>query len=391
MTDLLVKLFVKNSDDVKNSAVRTAYGRLAGIVGIICNVLLFAGKLAVGTLSGSVSVTADAFNNLSDASSSIISLRGFKLAEMPADREHPYGHGRYEYISGLVVAALVMVIGVELFKTSIEKIFNPEEVSFSIVTAIVLAVSALVKCWMMFFGRKLGKRINSQTLTATAADSRNDVISTCAVLAASVISHFSGVELDGYVGLAVAVFIIINGYGLIKETLDPILGRAPEPERIKAIQDKIMSYEGVLGTHDLIIHDYGPGRQFASVHVEMPAEIDPLISHDLMDNIEKDFWMSESLHMSVHYDPVVTTDPKVCEFRSWITENISRIDNRLSVHDIRMVKGNTHTNVIFDCVLPVDSKMSDNELKEKVSAAVKEKFPDYRCVISIDRGYTTDD
>ena len=374
MTDLLVKLFVKNSDDVKNSAVRTAYGRLAGIVGIICNVLLFAGKLAVGTLSGSVSVTADAFNNLSDASSSIISLIGFKLAEMPADREHPYGHGRYEYISGLVVAALVMVIGVELFKTSIEKIFNPEEVSFSIVTAIVLAVSALVKCWMMFFGRKLGKRINSQTLTATAADSRNDVISTCAVLAASVISHFSGVELDGYVGLAVAVFIIINGYGLIKETLDPILGRAPEPERIKAIQDKIMSYEGVLGTHDLIIHDYGPGRQFASVHVEMPAEIDPLISHDLMDNIEKDFWMSESLHMSVHYDPVVTTDPKVCEFRSWITENISRIDNRLSVHDIRMVKGNTHTNVIFDCVLPVDSKMSDNELKEKVSAAVKEKF-----------------
>lgn len=391
MTDMLIKLFIKNSDDVKNPAVRTAYGKLAGIVGIVCNILLFAGKLAVGTLSGSVSVTADAFNNLSDASSSIISLIGFKLAGMPADREHPYGHGRYEYISGLVVAALVMVIGVELFKTSVEKIFHPEAVSFGIVTAVVLAASALVKCWMMFFGRKLGRRINSQTLIAAAADSRNDVISTCAVLAASVISHFSGVELDGYVGLAVAVFIVINGYGLIKETLDPILGRAPEPERIKAIQDKIMSYDGVLGMHDLIIHDYGPGRQFASVHVEMPAEVDPLVSHDLMDNIEKDFWMSESIHLSVHYDPVVTTDPEVIGFREWLSENISHIDEGLSVHDIRMVKGSTHTNVIFDCVLPVDSKIKDSELKEKISAAVQERFPGYICVITVDRGYTSDD
>lgn len=387
MTDLLIKRFVKNYDDTENNAVRAAYGKLAGIIGIICNVILFLGKLIAGLLSGSVAVTADAVNNLSDASSSIISLLGFKLASRPADEEHPYGHGRYEYLSGFMVSVLIMVIGVELLRGSVEKVINPETVEFSYLIAGILLFSVLLKLWMMFFNKKIGKTINSDTLTATAADSRNDVITTIAVLAAMLISHFFDVELDGYMGIAVALFILYSGFGLVKDTMDPMLGKAPNEEQVNKIKNKILGYDGVLGTHDLMIHDYGPGRQFASVHVEMAAEADVLKSHDVIDNIERDFLKNDNMHMVVHYDPISTKDSIVNELRAWINEQIAHLDERLAIHDLRIVKGPTHTNVIFDCLVPHDMEIGEKEIKRFLRNVISEKYPNYYAVVTIDHSY----
>ncbi len=387
MTDLLIKRFVKNYDDTENNAVRAAYGKLAGIIGIICNVILFLGKLIAGLLSGSVAVTADAVNNLSDASSSIISLLGFKLASRPADEEHPYGHGRYEYLSGFMVSVLIMVIGVELLRGSVEKVINPETVEFSYLIAGILLFSVLLKLWMMFFNKKIGKTINSDTLTATAADSRNDVITTIAVLAAMLISHFFDVELDGYMGIAVALFILYSGFGLVKDTMDPMLGKAPNEEQVNKIKNKILGYDGVLGTHDLMIHDYGPGRQFASVHVEMAAEADVLESHDVIDNIERDFLKNDNMHMVVHYDPISTKDSIVNELRAWINEQIAHLDERLAIHDLRIVKGPTHTNVIFDCLVPHDMEIGEKEIKRFLRNVISEKYPNYYAVVTIDHSY----
>ena len=367
MTKLLIKRFVKDYENTQNSDVRTAYGKFSSIVGIVCNAILFISKLIVGTLSASVSITADAVNNLSDASSSIISLLGFKLASRPADEEHPYGHGRYEYLSGLMVAVLIMVIGVELFKSSLDKVLHPSAVEFSWVTVGVLAFSIL--------------------LIATAADSRNDVITTGAVLVAAILSHFIGFELDGWMGLGVAVFILYSGFGLVKDTLDPMLGKAPENEQVEEIRQKILSYPGVLGTHDLMVHDYGPGRQFASVHVEMAAEGDAMKNHDVIDNIERDFMNDEGLHMIVHFDPISTKDNTVNELRIWIGEKVKGIDERLTIHDLRIVYGITHTNVIFDCVVPHNMDMTDKEVKKAINDMVKEKYPTYYCVITIDKSY----
>lgn len=387
MTDFLIRRFIKDYKNIQNTAVRSAYGKLSGAVGIVCNVILCGTKLAAGLISGSVSITADAVNNLSDASSSIISLLGFKLAERPADDEHPYGHGRYEYLSGLMVALLIMIIGVELLKSSVDKILNPEPVMFNAVTAGVLLFSIALKLWMAFFNTKMGRTINSGTLEATAADSRNDVITTSAVLIAAIASKFTSVELDGFMGAAVALFILYSGFGLVKDTLDPILGRAPEPETVKAIQKKIMSYPGVLGTHDLMVHDYGPGRQFASVHVEMAAESDVLESHDVIDNIERDFLKNDGIHMLVHYDPISSSDNETNELRMWISLKIKEIDERLTIHDLRVVRGKTHTNVIFDCVVPYDTGMEEKEIKKKIDEMVREQYPDHYCVITVDRSY----
>lgn len=387
MVDFLVKKFIKDSENTQNPKVRGAYGKFSGMVGIICNAALFAGKIAVGVLSGSLSITADAVNNLSDASSSVISLLGFKLASRPADEEHPYGHGRYEYLSGLMVAVMIMVIGVELFRSSIGKIIHPEAVVFSWISAAVLVCSILLKLWMAAFNTKIGRRINSKTLIAAAVDSRNDVIATAAVLAAALISRFTSLELDGWMGLGVAVFILYSGFGLVRDTLDPMLGRAPDPEMVDGIKKKILSYPGVLGTHDLMVHDYGPGRQFASVHVEMPAEADVVESHDILDNIERDFLNNDGLHLIVHFDPISTKDNEVNELRIWIAEKIKSIDKRLSIHDLRVVRGKTHTNVIFDCVIPNDADMSEKELKREISKLVAEEYPSHYCVITIDRSY----
>ncbi len=387
MTDFLTKKFIKDHENTQNSIVRAAYGKFAGTVGIICNIILFLLKIIIGTLSNSVSITADAVNNLSDASSSIISLLGFKLAEKPADTEHPYGHGRYEYLSGLTVAVLIIVIGVELLKSSVEKILNPSEVEFSAVLVCILVFSILLKLWMMVFNKKLGKKINSTTLEATSADSRNDVISTSAVLIASIISHFTNFELDGIIGLFVAVFILLSGVGLIKDTIDPMLGSAPSEEYVKEIRDKIMSYPEVLGMHDLMIHDYGPCRKFASVHVEMAAEEDVIKSHDVIDNIEYDFLQNDGLHMIVHYDPILTKDSITTDLRKELSDIVKSIHPDLTIHDLRVVPGTTHTNLVFDCVNLYHLNMSDAELKNKISALVKEKHSDYNCVITIDKSY----
>lgn len=387
MTNLLLKTFIKNHTDIQNSSVRTAYGKLAGIVGIVCNLVLFTAKIIIGTLSGSVSITADAFNNLSDASSSIINLLGFKLSEKPADAEHPYGHGRYEYLSALSVAVLIILIGFELLKTSFNKIINPVSINFSWALTIVLIFSIITKLWMSVFNKKLGKAIKSNALIATSQDSRNDVIATFAVLLAAIVSEFSNLELDGWIGMGVAIFILISGFGLIKSTIDPMLGSAPDKEFVKTIRDRIMNYEGVLGVHDLIIHDYGPCRQFASVHVEMAAEEDVLASHDVIDNIEFDFLNDMGLNMIVHYDPIVTKNELVSSMRYKIQEIVKGINQSLSIHDLRVVPGVTHTNLVFDCLADFDINMTDYELKCLISQAVKEQHPDYNCVITIDKNY----
>ena len=386
MTKLLIRLFIKDHKNVQSIPVRTAYGKLSGWVGIVCNLLLCAGKFIVGFLSGSVSITADAANNLSDASSSIISLFGFKLAEKEADDDHPYGHARYEYISGFVIAVLVLYIGVELLRGSIEKIISPTPVEFSWITIGVLAGSILVKLWMMLFNLKVGKLISSQALTATAADSRNDCISTLVVLIAALISHFTSVELDGWMGILVAVFILYSGINLVREAMSPLLGKAPDPEMVEDIRRRIMEYDGVLGTHDLMVHDYGPGRVFASVHVEMAAENDVLESHDIIDNIERDF-LATGLNLVVHFDPIVTSDSAVGDTRHEISEIVRNIDERLTIHDLRMVPGPTHTNVIFDCVVPHKFSMSEEELTSEISRFVKQAHPDYFCVITVENNY----
>ena len=387
MQNWLVKKFVHDYENVHDISVRASYGKLSGKVGIFCNAFLFAVKFIMGTISGSVSITADAVNNLSDAASSVISLIGFKMAEKPADEDHPYGHARYEYLSGLTVAVMIILIGFELFKTSFDKVLHPSTVDFSIALVIVLAVSILIKLWMALFNKSLGKKINSSALEATAADSRNDVISTSAVLAAAVISHFFKINLDGYMGIAVAVFILYSGIGLVKDTLDPLLGKAPEPELVDYIQKKILSYDGVLGTHDLMIHDYGPGRKFASVHVEMAAEGDVLKSHDVIDNIERDFLSKDNPNIIVHYDPIVTKDDIVNDFRSWLMEQVKSIDPHLSIHDLRIVPGNSHTNLVFDCVMPHCINMSPSELKAEIRRLVNIKYPNYYCIITIDSSY----
>ena len=310
MTDLLLKIFAKGIDPA-STAYRTRIGFLASTVCIACNIVLCAAKAAVGVLAGSVSIVADAVNNLSDASSNIVSLLGFKLASKPADEGHPYGHGRYEYLAGLAVAVIVSALGLDLVKESVGKIFSPEPSEFSAALVAVLLGSMAVKFWMMLFNRSLGRRIDSETLIATAADSRNDVVTTGVVLACAAIGATTGVSLDGWAGVGVGAFITASGIGLIRDTVSPLLGQMPSPELISKIQEKILSYPGVLGTHDLMVHDYGPGRQFASAHVEMAGEADPFVAHDTLDNIEQDFKRSMGLTMTLHYDPIVTDDPEV--------------------------------------------------------------------------------
>lgn len=387
ITNLLVKLFVKDSESTAKQEVRTAYGKLGGAVGIVCNLILFVAKLIAGTLSGSVSITADAVNNLSDASSSIMSILGFKLASKPADADHPYGHARYEYLSGLMVALFIMLIGIELLKSSISKIIEPSAVAFNWVTVAVLAATVFVKLWLAMFNKSIGKRINSKTLIATAADARNDVIATSAVIVSTIVSNYTKLELDGYVGLAVALFILYSGFGLVRDTLDPILGHAPDPEFVEEIRAKIMSYPGVLGTHDLMIHDYGPGCQFASVHVEVAAEGDVIEMHDIIDNIERELSEHYNLHLVIHMDPIVTSDDKVNEVRHRLAEEIAKINPELTIHDLRIVVGPTHTNLVFDCVVPHGFKMSNAELRERISVAAKSIDESYICVVTLESSY----
>lgn len=384
MTGLLLRLFVKDYQNTEDTKVRGAYGKLAGFVGIVCNLLLFAGKLIAGLLSGSVAITADAVNNLSDASSSLVTLLGFKLAERPADEEHPYGHARIEYLSGLAVAALILVIGVELGKSSVEKIINPEAVLFSWLTLAILLGSILMKLWMALFCYGLGKRIGSATLIATATDSRNDVISTAAVLLGCLLGYFFNLRIDGYIGLLVALFIIWSGCGIAKETISPLLGKQADEALVKSISDLILSHDKILGIHDLMVHDYGPGQCFASVHAEMDSSENPLDCHDIIDDIERDALRELRVHLVVHYDPIVTDDEELNRMRELVSAELKKIDPQLSMHDFRMVRGPGHTNLIFDLVIPFSMQDQKSELKKRIDACVQFENKRYYTVITFD-------
>lgn len=384
MTRFLLRLFIKNCNDVEDPKVRGAYGRLVGIVGILCNLLLFTGKLLAGFLSGSVAVTADAVNNLSDASSSLVTLIGFKLAERPADNEHPYGHARIEYLSGLAVAVLILLIGLELGKSSVEKIIKPETVDFSALTVVVLLGSILIKLWMALFNRTLGKRIRSKTLFAAAADSRNDVVSTAAVLLGCLIGHFFHLRIDGYIGLLVAVFILHSGWSIAKDTISPLLGEQADEELIQSISKLVLSHEKILGIHDLMVHDYGPGQCFASVHAEMDSREDPLACHDIIDDIERDALRELRVHLVIHYDPIVTCDKELNHMRMLVEREIHEIDPSLSLHDFRMVRGPGHTNLIFDLVIPYEMANRKVELKRRIDERVQFENKRYYTVITFD-------
>lgn len=385
MTQFLLRLFVKNHQDTQSPAVREGYGKLAGLTGIVVNALLCAGKLLAGALSGSVSIMADAINNLSDAASSIVTLLGFKLAAKPADDAHPYGHQRVEYLAGLTVAALILLIGAELVKSSIQRILHPEAVAFTAAGAAVLLLSIAAKLWLCLFYRKLGKSIRSEALLASAADSRNDVASTAAVLAAYAFAYFTHIQIDGWAGLLVAVFILWSGVGIARDTIDPLLGEAPDEALVHAIAQEIRSYDArVLGIHDLIVHDYGPGRRFASVHVELDAREDVLEAHELIDNIERDVTKKLRVELVIHYDPIVTDDAEVNEVRQRVEAIVTEIDPRLSFHDFRMVRGREHSNVIFDLVLPFDLRGQEPSLRARIGEALHAENPRYRTVITFD-------
>lgn len=384
MTKLLLRLFIKDYQNTEDPAVRGACGKLAGIVGIVCNLLLFAGKLLAGTLSGSVSITADAVNNLSDASSSLVTLLGFKMAERPADAEHPYGHARMEYLSGLLVAILILIIGVELGKSSIQKILHPEAVEFSVLTLCILVGSILMKLWMCLFCRKLGKRIQSTTLEATAADSRNDVITTAAVLLGCLAGHFFHWRIDGWVGALVAVFILASGWSIAKETISPLLGKQADPELVQRISRLVLSHEKILGIHDLMVHDYGPGQCFASVHAEMDMHEDPLMCHDILDDVERDAMRELRVHLVIHYDPIVTDDDELNHMRTLVQKELAAIDPRLSMHDFRMVRGPQHTNLIFDLAVPYSMSDKTAELKRRIDECVQFEDSKYYTVITFD-------
>ncbi len=384
MTKLLQK-FVQKRGKPGDLAVRTACGRLSGWVGIVCNVLLCAAKLTVGTLSGSVSITADAVNNLSDAAGSVVTLIGFQMASKPADREHPYGHDRMEYISGLVVAALILLIGAELVKSSVQKILHPEAVEFSAAMVIVLLASIAVKLAMALFNRDLGRLIGSSALKATAADSRNDVLATAAVLAACLLGRFTDLMPDGWMGLAVALFILWSGVQIARDTIDPLLGAAPDAQLVRQLTQTVTAQPDVLGIHDLMVHDYGPGRRFASVHVEMDAHTDVLHAHEVIDGIERTVKKELNIDLVIHYDPVVLDDAELSALRGRIEQALGAYDPRLRVHDFRMVRGRQHTNVLFDLVVPEDLQAETPNLRRLVNKTLQQAGAQYFAVITFDR------
>lgn len=387
MQDFLVKRFVRDYDNIRDSSVRQQYGNLGSIVGIVVNLLMFAAKFTIGTLTNSVAITADAVNNLSDAGSSVISLASFKLASKPADESHPFGHARIEYIASSLVAVIILFIGLELIKESVHKISNPTGVEFSIIAVVILLISIVAKLWLYRFSTDLGQRIDSTVMQASGADSLADVMATSAVLFSIIVSPMLGFQLDGYIGIAVALFIMFSGLKILKETIDRILGQRPPQELINEITGIIRQNEGVIGIHDMVVHEYGPNRTFASVHAEVDAREDILESHDLIDNIERDVAQKLGIHMVIHMDPVVTDDPYVNELHQLTTDVVKKIDDSLTIHDFRVVKGPTHSNLIFDITVPLGYRKSDRDIREQVTAIMKEKDSRLYLVITIDRSY----
>ncbi|MBQ8519515.1 MAG: cation transporter [Agathobacter sp.] len=367
---------------------RSAYGKLCGTVGIVLNIFLFIGKFVAGLISNSIAITADAFNNLSDAGSSLVTLIGFKLAEQKPDSDHPFGHGRIEYLSGLIVSAVILMMGFELVKDSIDKIIHPTGVDFSVVVLLILVASIIGKCYMAFYNYTYGKRFESATLKATAVDSLSDCISTTVVLIATVIGHFTDVQIDGFCGIAVGILIFVAGINAAKETLSPLLGEAPDPEFVEQIEEMVMNFDkkSIIGIHDLIVHDYGPGRRIISLHAEVPAEGNMMSLHDVIDNLEMKLRVELGCLTTIHMDPVVTTDERVTELKAQCVELVKGIGDKLSLHDFRVVFGDTHTNMIFDVVVPYEFYLSDAETTKMIQEKVWEQIgKNYFVVITIDK------
>ena len=388
MTEFLVKRFVKNHEQIENVSVRTSYGVMTSIVGILCNVLLFAVKGTIGILMHSIAVMADAFNNLSDAGSSVVGLLGVKMASKPADEEHPFGHGRMEYVSALAVAFIVLQVGLTLLKDSFGKIREPEELNFQLVSIIILVLSIGVKGWLGHFNKKLGEKIDSKVMLATAADAMGDVITTSATIASIIFCQITGINIDGYVGIAVSLAVMWAGIGIAKDTIEPLLGEAVTPEEYIKITKFVEGYEGIVGSHDLIIHNYGPGRNMASIHAEVPNDVDIEISHEIIDRIERDAAKTLGIFLVIHMDPVEMKDEYVLKVKSQVIEIMEALDKNVSIHDFRMVDGQKQINLIFDMVVPFDySKDKEKELKESFRKLIRMHDERYCCVITVERSY----
>ena len=388
MINRLVRLFIQDCDNVTDPAVREKYGVLSGAVGIVLNLLLSAGKFFAGVVTGSIAITADAFNNLSDAGSSVVTLLGFQLAGQKPDTHHPFGHGRMEYLSGLVVSMLILLMGVELGKSSLEKILHPEEVDFSPLIVGILCVSIAVKLYMFLYNKRIGKKLGSTAMEATAMDSLSDCVATTAVLAATLVGHFTGLRIDGWCGILVACFILWSGIGAARDTLDPLLGTPPTAEFVGRIRDLVMAHKGIIGIHDLIVHDYGPGRVMISLHAEVSASENVLELHDEIDNVERELREKLGCDAVIHMDPVVTDDGITQQTRQRVATLVRCIDDDISIHDFRMVSGPTHTNVIFDAVVPFGFRLSDEEVASKIKSAVRALDGNYYAVVNVERSYT---
>lgn len=388
MVNFLIKHLIPHSDQTGDPAVREAYGTLAGCVGICLNVLLFVGKFVAGSIVGSIAVTADAFNNLSDAGSSLITLFGFRLAGKRPHSDHPFGHGRIEYVAGLIVSLLIILMGVTLARESLDKMLHPQDVTFSLLSAGILAASILVKLYMYSYNRALSKKLNSSTLKATATDSLSDACATLAVLISMIISHLTGLRIDGYAGILVALMILWGGFGAARDTISPLLGTAPDPEFVKKIQSIVRSCPVVTGMHDLVIHDYGAGRRMISLHAEVPANGDILATHDAIDLVERRLHDELNCHAVIHMDPVETDNAAVNAVRQRVLEALhAQMDSAVSIHDFRMVTGPTHTNLIFDLLLPMDSPLTEEAAKKQAEAIVSALDPHYNAILTIDKGY----
>lgn len=389
MTKLIIKLFIGKHDNASDPTVREKFGKVAAATGLICNIVLFGSKLLIGALFQSISIMADAFNNLSDAGSSVITLIGFRMSGKPADKEHPYGHARIEYISGFVISIVILLLGIELIRSSVDKIINPNPINFSLVTVAVLLLAIGIKLWMGMFYKGIGKRINSGALRAASVDSLNDVYTTGSVLISVLFAQFTGVQIDGFMGVGIALFIIFSGIKLVKVTLNPLLGEAPDQALVSKIEDKIRAYPGVIGLHDLVLHNYGPERCFASVHVEVPADQDILESHEIIDRIEKDFNAELNIHLVIHMDPIVTHDERINNLKEIVGSIVCAIDPVLTIHDFRAVVGKQHSNLIFDITIPPGYQISDKELTSRIIREIRNVDTEYYPVITLDRSYTS--
>ena len=389
MVTFLSRWLIADHDQTQDPAVRRKYGVLCGAVGIVINVLLFLGKFFAGTISGSIAITADAFNNLSDAGSSLVTILGFKLAGQKPDPDHPFGHGRMEYLSGLAVAMLILLMGIELLKSSVEKILHPEAIEFSWLSVGILLAAIACKLYMASYNRSVGKKIQSAAMKATATDSLSDSMATTAVLAATLIAHFFHVNIDGWVGLAVACFILYAGYNAARDTVSPLLGQAPDPELVRSIEQAVLAFDPIVSIHDMVVHDYGPGRMMISLHAEVPADGDLVELHDTIDLAEQALKEQFQCDAVIHMDPIVTNDETVLHMRAKMAQLVQIIDPRITIHDFRMVAGPTHTNLIFDAACPFDLHMTDGEVKRQIEQTVDLLDGNYMAVVTVDRIYAS--